>query len=155
MHNSRNFFYLQGSDNVMIKRICPRCRIVYEYGKSCPNSCNDIAKKESQKVYDKIQRSNSELYSSKEWVRLTGLCKDRFNGLDIYRLYKYGIYTVGKLSHHIEPVEDNERRVLDINNLIYLSIESHNEIHRIYNKSEQDKKELQEYLFSCIDRYIG
>lgn len=138
----------------MIMRICPRCSAKYEYGKSCPNRCSEIAKKDSVKMYDMYQRKNRELYSSKEWVRLTGQCKDRFNGIDVYQLYKYGKYTAGKLSHHIEEVEHNKDRELDIDNLIYLSNESHNEIHTIYNKSEQDKKELQRYLFDIVERYI-
>ena len=139
----------------MIRKICQRCKTVYEYGKSCPNNCYDIAKKESQQVYDKEQRKNSDLYKGKEWVRLTKICKDRFNGIDIYQLYKYGKYSIGALSHHIETVEDNSDRILDITNLIYLSHESHNEIHRIYNKSAAEKKELQKYLFKCVNEYAG
>lgn len=53
-------------------------------------------------MYDMYQRKNRELYSSKEWVRLTEQCKDKFNSIDVYQLYKYGKYTAGKLSHHIE-----------------------------------------------------
>ena len=138
----------------MLMKICPRCNKKYEYGSKCPNNCYDKAKKESQQVYDKIQRKNGDFYGSMDWVRLTKLCKIRFKGLDIYQLYKYGNYVVGELSHHIEPVKDNKNRVLDITNLIYLSNESHNEIHTIYNRSADEKKELQEYLFSIVKKYI-
>ena len=117
------------------------------------NLCYNKAKKESQRVYDREQRKNADFYSSKEWVRLTELCKNKFKGLDIYRLYKYRVYTSGELSHHVEELNDNKERALDIKNLIYLSDESHREIHTAYNKSKEDKRVMQEYLFEIIKQY--
>ena len=137
----------------MIKKICPRCNKLYEHASKCPNGCYDMTKKEGQQVYDKIQRKNGDFYGSMDWVRLTKLCKIRFKGLDIYQLYKYGRYTNGELSHHIIPVNDNINKALSLENLIYLCHESHNEIHTAYNRSEEDKRVMQEYLFNLIIRF--
>ena len=137
----------------MIVKMCPRCGSKYEYGQACKNECYDKAKKESSKVYDKSQRKNKEFYHSTEWVRLTMQCKSKFNGLDIYQYFKYNKIVPGTLSHHIIEVEEDESRALDINNLIYLSVESHSEVHKIYGQSEDGKRELQELLFRIVETY--
>lgn len=134
-------------------KICPRCNTKYAYRESCPNNCYDKVKTERNKVYDKYQRKNADFYGSKEWVRLTGLCREKFNGLDVYQLYKYGKYAYGELTHHIEEVKDNKDRALDLGNLIYVSDSSHREIHAAYNKSNENKLEMQEYLLKCIENY--
>lgn len=134
-----------------MNRICPRCRKVYSYAdKTCPNGCSEKAKKESDKIYDKYQRVNKDLYNSKEWKFIREACKKRFSGLCIWSLYKYKRIIVGNLTHHIIPVEDDKEKSLDFSNLVYLSNEAHREIHELY---EDEKKETQKLLHEYMDTW--
>lgn len=134
-----------------MNKICPRCRKVYSYSdRSCPNGCNEKARKESNKVYDKEQRLNKELYNSKEWKVLRDACKKRFSGLCIWSLYKDKRIVHGRVTHHIVPVEDDKEKALDPDNLIYLSDVAHREIHELY---EDDKEGTQELLYEFIQEW--
>lgn len=138
----------------MIMKICSKCNTKYKISEECPNGCGKLTRRESAKVYDRYQRKNADIYHDTRWISLTNQCKDRFNGIDIYQLYKYNKIVPGILSHHIEPIEDNKARAFDIENLIYLSDESHSEIHKIYNASISDKSRLQALLFLYVKRYV-
>ncbi len=72
------------------------------------------------------------------------------NGLDLYDFYINKRITYGAICHHIVPIKDNWNKRLDLDNLIYLSKENHNKIERIYERSQQDKKSMQELLFSLL-----
>lgn len=131
-----------------MNKICPRCRKVYSYNdRTCPNGCSDKRKKESNKVYDKEQRTNKDLYNSREWKLLREACKKRFSGLCIWSLYAHERIVHGTLTHHIEPVEDSEDKALNPDNLIYLSDTAHREIHELYNN---DKEVTQALLLEYI-----
>ena len=93
-------------------------------------------------------------YNSTDWSKLSSLCINKFNGLDIYQLYKYGNYVYGTTAHHIVPINDDMNKSLDINNLIYVNHASHAEIHAAYNKSPEDKTKMQMYLFELIKKYV-
>ncbi|MEA5085090.1 MAG: hypothetical protein VB018_13230 [Lachnospiraceae bacterium] len=137
----------------MLFKICPGCNSRYELGKQCPNGCMEKAEKERNKYYDKHSRDKDSyaVYHSKLWPVLTQQCKTEFNGLDIYQLYKYGKVVYGQLSHHIVTVKDDITRAYDISNLIYVSDESHGEIHAEYDKG--NKQAMQDYLFKIIEWY--
>lgn len=137
----------------MFYKVCDKCKTKYSYSESCPNGCNSKKKKENDKIYDKTLRKNKEFYHSKAWVKTTNLCKNKFNGLDIYQLYRYKRIVPGILSHHIIEINENSNKKLDISNLIYLSDESHREVHKLYNQSDSSKKELQDYLYKITAKY--
>lgn len=139
----------------MLMKICPKCKTKHEYTGPCPNGCLEKDKKERNKIYDRDQRKNSSFYKSRQWIKLTAMCKSRFNGIDIYQLYKYKRLTPGVLSHHIEEVNETPEKKLDINNLIYLSDSSHREIHKIYNQSKLDKIALQQSLKEMVSLYLN
>ncbi len=138
----------------MLMKICPRCKSKYQYRKPCPNGCLEKNRKERNKVYDKTQRKNSSFYKSRQWAKLTRACKAKFNGIDIYQLYKYKKLVPGVLSHHIEDLDNSPCKKLDLDNLIYLSDESHREIHKIYNQSRSCKNALQKFLKFLVSRYL-
>ncbi|WP_099192193.1 endonuclease [Tepidibacter mesophilus] len=138
-------------------RLC-RCGKKIEFEKKYCDKCASKTKKEKNsrnKHYDKYFRDKESyaIYHNPIWIKLTEQCKHKFKGLDIYQLYKYDEIIYGTLSHHIEPVKDNNDRVYDITNLIYLSDASHAEIHKEYDKSDESKRNMQRYLFSLINRY--
>lgn len=135
----------------MIYNICPMCGKQYDKSLgTCPNGCSDKRKKYSSATYDKHQRKNYNIYHDKRWLKLTQMCKMLASGIDVYAYNKYGRMVAGSLSHHIIEVNEDIKLAFDINNLIWLSAESHAEIHKIYNDSLCSKLETQAYLKSII-----
>ncbi|KOY64224.1 hypothetical protein [Clostridium sporogenes] len=140
----------------MLFKLCPYCGIkVPQSQEDCDNKCKEKRNKLRNKEYDLYNRDkeNTKIYRSKQWIKLTQQCKSRFNGLDIYQLYKYNKIIHGELSHHIKEVKEDKNRVYDISNLIYLSNKSHAEIHTAYKKSKEDKLDMQAYLFKIVQKW--
>ncbi|ENK1244737.1 hypothetical protein AB2063_002950 [Clostridium botulinum] len=140
----------------MLFKLCPYCGVKVPYDmEDCINKCREKRNKLRNKDYDLYNRDkeSTKIYRDKRWIKLTQQCKSRFNGLDIYQLYKNNKIVYGELSHHIIEVKEDKKRVLDISNLIYLSNKSHAEIHTAYKKSEEDKLAMQAYLFKIVQRY--
>lgn len=136
---------------------CRDCNKIIPYSSSrCPECEKKYNEHKKQRIrdYDKYDRKNVSVYHDKRWLKLTAQCKRLFNGIDIYQLYINKEIVTGSLSHHIEEVSDNKDRQFDITNLIWLSDESHKIIHSAYNKSDKDKAEMQELLFSLIEKWI-
>lgn len=130
----------------MLKKLC-RCGVKIPITEKQCDTCE--AKYNQQ--YDKHQRRNSDFYKSSRWKKLTRLCKEKFNGLDIYQMHKYNRIVEGTLSHHIVPVEDNYDLIYDLDNLIWLSDKSHAEIHSLY---EKDKAKIQLELQRLANGYL-
>lgn len=132
----------------MLMKVCSRCGKKIEATKTCECS------KSRHKVYDREYRNkdNAEFYHSKAWKQLTKLCKLKANGLDLYELEVNGKIVKGTLSHHIEELENNKDRALDITNLIWVSEKTHNYIHSVYNKSKEDKNKLKALLFKIVNK---
>ncbi|EPY2283489.1 hypothetical protein ACTQ4P_05540 [Clostridium sporogenes] len=140
----------------MLFKLCPYCGIKVPQGQEdCDNKCKEKRNKLRNKEYDLYNRDkeSTKIYRDKRWIKLTGQCKSKFDGLDIYQLYKYDKIIYGGLSHHIIEVKENKDRVFDIGNLIYVSNKSHAEIHTAYKKSKEDKLAMQAYLFKIVQRY--
>ena len=135
------FFLFLGE--VMLKTVCIKCNKKINRGESC--KCSN-----RNKDYDRFERNKEtkKIYHSKEWIKLTALCKSKCNGLDLYELYENNKIIKGELSHHIIPVEDDDKKKFDINNLIYVSKKTHNFIHSVYDSSEEEKKALQTKLLN-------
>ncbi|HID0817752.1 TPA: hypothetical protein ACXNW8_003469 [Clostridium botulinum] len=140
----------------MLFKLCPYCGIKVPYDmEDCINKCKEKRNKLRNKQYDLYNRDkeSTKIYRDKRWLKLTGQCKSKFDGLDIYQLYKYNKIIYGELSHHIIEVKENKDRVFDISNLIYVSNKSHAEIHTAYKKSKEDKLAMQVYLFKIVQKW--
>ena len=140
--------FLKFERNIMLKTVCTRCNKKLNKGEKC--SCNNNRHRE----YDRFSRDekSKQFYHSKEWGRLTALCKSKCNGLDLYELYENNKIVKGELSHHIIPVEDDAGKKFDIDNLIYVSQKTHNFIHSVYTRSKEEKKTLQIKLFNYLSK---
>ena len=134
----------------MLMKVCGKCGKKIEATKTCECS------KSRHKVYDREYRKkdNAEFYNSKAWKQLTKLCKLQANGLDMYELEVNNRIIKGTLSHHIEELEEDINRALDITNLIWVSEKTHNYIHSVYNKRKEDKNKLKALLFKIINKKI-
>ena len=96
---------------------------------------------------------NAEFYHSKAWKSMTALCKLKANGLDLYELVINNNIVKGTLSHHIDELEEDRSKALDINNLIWISDKTHSYIHSEYNKNLESKNKMKEVLFNIIKNY--
>lgn len=126
----------------MLTKICGRC------GKKYSSKRCTACEARRQKQYDRMERNEERaaFYHSNEWQTLTKMCKARSHGIDLYEYHKSGRLTMGRLSHHIIPIEDDMSRALDIDNLIWVSDKSHKAIHDEYNKSEIHKQKAIDFL---------
>ena len=131
----------------MLMKLCARC------GKKTPSNAKCDCVKDRHKIYNREFRDkkSAEFYNSKEWKTLTAICKTKANGLDLYEYVLNNNIVKGELSHHIEEITDNKSRALDIGNLIWISNKTHNYIHSQYNKSAEDKNEMQNKLFEILN----
>ncbi len=133
----------------MLYKICSSCGNKIRHDEICP------CIKKRGREYDRESRNkvNAKFYNSKEWKKLTRLCKLRANGLDLYELEINKRIVRGSLTHHIEELEENRGRALDINNLIWVGDRTHAFIHTEYEKSTGAKEKMQEILFNIIKKH--
>ena len=131
---------------VMFYKLCGSCGNKIKIDEVC--SC----KKRKDILYNRERKATykTNFYKSNSWRKLSKQCKLRDNGLDLFQLKLNNKIVKGELSHHIEEVEDNPERKLDLTNLIYVSKATHNFIHSVYNKSEEDKRKLQHILRGMV-----
>lgn len=136
----------------MLTKICSKCGKMYPAGKQCE------CQKQRHKRYDKYDRNkvNAAVYHDRQWPWLTQQCKARCNSIDMYKLMMTGrpVVTDAGLSHHIIEVDEDKNLAYDLDNLIWVGAGSHAEIHRIYNSSEEAKKELQQKLKDFIFSWV-
>lgn len=135
-----------------LKKLCVCGLVVIPYTDTYCDECKSKVKKDKRdtnRFYDKNIRQNTNVYANKIWHQLRERCKNKFHGLDIYSYYILGVISFGSLSHHIETVEDNMDRCYDLSNLLYVS----REIHSDYNRSDKDKKDMQDMLFELIKKW--
>ena len=137
-----------------------RCRTMVEYGIAyCEKHKVEIAEEHKQdyKNYkarrtDKIEEA---FYNTKGWTDTKELGKARTYCIDIYEYYTNNKITQGDTVHHIICLKDDggwEHR-LDVNNLIYLTYESHAIVHARYNRGPKEKKIMQKLLFNLINKF--
>jgi len=141
----------------MLYKTCSTCKEKYEYiskHSKCSNGCMDKDKKECNKNYDKFSRNkeSASFYATSRWKKLTKLCANKFNGLDIYAYYIDGVITSGSLSHHIIELIEVKDKAYELDNLIWLSDSSHALVGVAYKNGE--KTEMQELLKELIERYV-
>lgn len=120
----------------MIYKICSRCGKKYPVGEECPNQCYSKYKKENDKYYDKYSRKNKDIYHSKIWDSIRKKCIDKYDGICIYTLYKYGEIKVATMVHHIIELNENKNLAYEMDNLIPLCDEAHREIHSRYKNEK-------------------
>lgn len=102
---------------------------------------------------DKEQKKYQDFYSSNEWKRLRDLIRLSCYGIDIVELYRTGRIVQGERVHHIIELEEDWNSRFDICNLIYLTEKNHRIIHSQYDKGKREKKQMQNILFSLLEKF--
>ncbi|WP_061334301.1 HNH endonuclease [Clostridium botulinum] len=143
--------------DIALKKLC-RCGKVIDYNKRMCDKCKnkyDKSKKESYKEYKKNRKDNREqkFYSSKEWIIVRDIVRRKYNNICLYSYYiLHEIKYVDYIHHIIELKEDWDKK-LDKDNLIPLSDKVHKIVHREYDRSAKDKKQMQELLRELKRKY--
>ena len=55
--------------------------------------------------------------------------------------------------HHIAPTSDDPTRFYDVSNLIPLSRDTHDIVHRAYRRGGDEKKQMQDMLYKILAEY--
>lgn len=130
----------------MIYKRCPRCGKRIEAGQTC--GCVKMRHKE----YDRLSRDkdSAHFYSSSAWKRMRQHILDKYDGIDVYAYILYGHIEPATLVHHIVELKDDKSQALLEQNLIPVSVSTHNIIHSAYDKSNADKQAMQTILYECL-----
>ena len=106
-------------------------------------------------TYNKFQRNKEkqDFYYSLEWQKLREFVKERANGLDEYALKYENQIVKGEIAHHIYPIDEWPAMKYSLDNLIFVSKQTHNKIHAIYSRGGNEKNSLQTKLLAI--RGIG
>lgn len=126
----------------MIYRRCTHCGKRYAAGKKC--GCN------FKREYSP-PTGTRKLYKGGRWQALRLVIIARYDGLDPWA-FLHGRIEYAHTVHHIVTAEDNPELFYTEDNLIPLSRSSHDEIHSLYRKSEEDKARTQETLKSLVKK---
>ncbi|WAW14755.1 HNH endonuclease [Peptostreptococcus equinus] len=132
----------------MLTKLC-RCGRKIKVDDTC-SVCGDRHRR-----YDKQARDpkTAAFYKSTHWTKLSKIIRDRYYGIDVYHLFKYGKIIPSEMVHHIIPIKDDWDRRLDPDVLLPVSHESHAEIESIYRASDEHKSILISELFGYIKQF--
>ena len=115
----------------MIYKRCPHCGRRIPSGKTC--QCYKYAMKD---------------YTAR-WKKLSAYIISKAGGLDLWAQYN-GRIEYATIVHHIVPADENSDLFFLESNLIPVSRASHQEIHKLYARSDGDKKHTQDILRSLV-----
>ncbi len=139
-----------------IYRKCTECgKKVLEYT-LC--QCEQDKKRKSyldykrRRLQDKAEKERQKFYSSSAWLRLSDSIKKHYFGLCIVCWFK-GLVKANEYTHHIETLKDRFDLRLDKGNLVPLCDCCHKKVHRIMDKSEKDKINIQKILIELKNKF--
>lgn len=132
-----------------------RCPNLVEHPKKY---CGNHSHLEEQEIFDRNNyydnfirnKMNNIFYHSKEWIATREYILKKYKGLDLYAFFIEKKIITATTVHHIEELNENWDRRLDVENLIPLSSSNHNKIHGMY---EKDKEAAQKLLFDLLKRW--
>lgn len=132
-----------------IYKRCPRC------GKRIPVEQVCGCEKKRHKEYNTFRTDTKEqkLYWSDDWDKAKAAAVWQCCGVDLYSFYVKKKLETGQTVHHIIPLKDNWERRLDLGNLIYLTEENHQYVHKKMKESEEEKEKIIVFLFDLKKRF--
>lgn len=143
-----------------LKKLCSYsgCNTLVDYG---TKYCNKHKTKDKDRykdyrrnrLQDKEEKARQDFYNSLEWKNIRDLVIKKCFGIDIVEYYRTGQIIMGYTVHHIVELKDDWNKRLDINNLIYLSQENHIKIHKMMEKSKEEKDKVVEMLLQVKARF--
>lgn len=101
----------------------------------------------------RTDKREQDFYNTSEWKRIRDAARSMQNGVDVFSYYILGKVEEAETYHHIIEIKEDWTRRLDVDNLIGLTESNHQRIHKLYNKSIRDKKQIKKLLFNLVQRY--
>ncbi len=133
----------------MIYKRCTQCGKRIDIGMIC--TCKSKRYKEEDKY--KYNTRERKFYSSIVWQNQRDKAIRRFSGLDIYSYYVYNRLEAGQTVHHIVPLKEDWNKRLELNNLIYLTEENHQQIHKQMREGEEKGREVISLLNELVRKF--
>lgn len=148
MLGNMDVFYM---GEVMLNRICEICGRTVRQGKPC------VCRAMRHRRYDERWRDKDKaaFYHGKAWQRTAEAARKRAQYVDEVIYAETGRLVPGAIVHHIEPIDENPMRKLDMENLIFVSAGTHKRIHDAYEKNPRAKREMQEKLMAIRRKRDG
>ncbi len=126
------------------KKRCPNCQELYE-GRRCPRCANAHSKKRQS------ENEARKLYGSGLWRQCRKNAIIHYLGMDIWQLGAGVEYVCRKpYVHHIVERDEAPELIYRLDNLITVTKDSHEEIHRYY---ETDKQYALERITKGIETF--
>lgn len=137
-----------------MKKFCSLCnRNLIDIKEKCCSSCKDkLSKRHSIYKKDRNDSKEQKFYSSKEWLKEREIIRNLDNNLCLLCLQHKELNNMDTV-HHIEELKENWSKRFEKDNLISLCESCHQNIHRKYLISQEEKLEIQHNLRVLIKKY--
>ncbi|MCD3217872.1 hypothetical protein G8S55_11650 [Clostridium botulinum C] len=146
----------------MLTKICSRCgRVEIDYNAKYCNKCSSVKdreRKESYKEYknrrmkDAEERKRQRFYNSTAWISCRDNIKKHQLGMDLIE-WSNGKIVDADTYHHVVELKENYDKRLDKDNVIGLTQSNHLKVHSLMDKSERDKRKIQEFLKELLKQF--
>lgn len=108
--------------------------------------------KRRYKEYDQSRdKKLKAFYSSSAWQSIRKQVIEHYNQLDIISYFEEKQIVYGETVHHIIPVKEDWSRRYDVDNLIYLTEQHHQQVHEAMRTGKSEA--VKQYLYSLIERW--
>lgn len=139
-----------------IYRKCTECGRKVPEGRLCECEVNkkreDYRRYKNKRLQDKEERERQKFYSSNAWLNLSEDIKRHYLGLCVMCWVK-GLIKSNEYTHHIETLKDRYHLRLDEDNLVPLCDCCHKKVHKLMDKSDKDKINIQKFLKSLVKKF--
>lgn len=133
-----------------LMKICQRCGKRLKMNEKCDCEMTRQRRAEHNREYNfKRDKTARAFYDTKAWRRTRDAVKARAGGLDELRLSE-GVVVAGTTVHHIVPRSEAPELAFDLSNLILVNEKTHRLIHAIYDRSEEEKADMQARLKQVV-----
>ena len=134
-------------------KLCPHCGRKVDYYSQC--ECVDKYKKDKYKAYKNNRKDKKEqsFYSSTAWIRLRDTIRSRQHGMCVVCYLKDNKIINQDVVHHITELKEDYSKRLDEDNLICLCNKHHDHVHNVYDKSDKNKKDMQDILRGMVHKF--
>lgn len=136
-----------------ILKQCSICNALVEYGTKCKCEIDRERKRYKEYAMYRQDKDEQSIYSSDRWSKVKELVHRGQYGIDIVEYYKTGKIIPIEVCHHIVEIKEDISKAYNVTNIIGLTQSNHMVVHSKYNKSNKDKKEIQELLFRLLEKW--
>ncbi len=150
-----------------LKKFCPRCGKIIDASHRYCDECQAILDekkkqrwKNDKERHRKYKANRTDIreqrfYSGKKWQQAKDWAANKYKGMCLYSYYKYNKIVPYDTVHHIVEVKEDWDQRLNIYQIIPLTESVHQMVHKMYEKSPEDKAKMQQELRDMIAKWNG